>query len=67
MDVIVRANEVLFEEVKEKDMCEAIRDLFRDEIEEATKELKVQSRKIAKRNRRRKSNVKSKRIAWTNV
>ena len=34
MDVIVRANKGLFEEVKEKDMCDAIRELFHDEIEE---------------------------------
>ena len=37
MDVIVRANKGLFEEVKEKDMCDAIRELFQDEIEEVTK------------------------------
>ena len=35
MDVIVRANKELFEEVKEKDMCEAIRELFHDEIQAA--------------------------------
>ena len=35
MDVIVRANKGLFEEVKEKDMCEAIRELFHDEIQAA--------------------------------
>ena len=35
MDVIVRANKELFEEVKGKDMCEAIRELFHDEIQAA--------------------------------
>ena len=38
MNIIIRANEQLFEEVKGEDMCEALRELFRDEIEEATKE-----------------------------
>jgi hypothetical protein len=35
MDVSVRANKFLFEEVKRKDMCEAIRELFHDEIQVA--------------------------------
>ena len=43
MDVIVRANKGLFEEVKEKDMCDAIRELFRDEIEEATKKVRTEA------------------------
>ena len=43
MDVIVRANKELFEEVKEKDMCEAIRELFHDEIEEATKKVRIEA------------------------
>ena len=44
MDVIVRANKELFEEVKEKDMCEAIRELFHDEIEEVTKKVRTEAR-----------------------
>ena len=44
MDVIVRANKGLFEEVKEKDMCEAIRELFHDEIEEVTKKVRTEAR-----------------------
>ena len=43
MDVIVRANKGLFEEVKEKDMCDAIRELFQDEIEEATKKVRTEA------------------------
>jgi hypothetical protein len=43
MDVIVRANKGLFEEVKEKDMCDAIRELFQDEIEEAQKKEKFET------------------------
>jgi hypothetical protein len=43
MDVIVRANKGLFEEVKEKDMCDAIRELFQDEIEEAQKKAKFET------------------------
>ena len=43
MDVIVRANKGLFEEVKEKDMCDAIRELFQDEIEEATKKVRIEA------------------------
>ena len=43
MDVIVRANKGLFEEVKEKDMCDAIRELFHDEIEEATKKVRIEA------------------------
>ena len=43
MDVIVRANKGLFEEVKEKDMCDAIRELFHDEIEEAQKKAKFET------------------------
>ena len=43
MEVIVRANEVLFEEVKERDMCEALKELFRDEIEEATKKARSEA------------------------
>ena len=43
MDVIVRANKGLFEEVKEKDMCDAIRELFQDEIEEATKIVRIEA------------------------
>lgn len=42
MDVIVRANKGLFEEVKEKDMCDAIRELFHDEIEEEIKKLLIE-------------------------
>lgn len=42
MDVIVRANKPLFEEVKEKDMCEAIRELFHDEIEAEKKKLLIE-------------------------
>ena len=37
MNLIIRANETLFEEVKGGDMCEALRELFKDEIEEAKK------------------------------
>ena len=44
MNVIVRANEGLFEEVKEKDMCEALKELFREEIEEATKKAKEEAK-----------------------
>ena len=43
MDVIVRANKGLFEEVKEKDMCDAIRELFQDEIEEEQKKAKFET------------------------
>lgn len=43
MNVIVRANEGLFEEVKEKDMCEALKELFREEIEEATKKARSEA------------------------
>ena len=43
MDVIVRANKGLFEEVKEKDMCDAIRELFQDEIEEVTKKVRIEA------------------------
>ena len=43
MTVIVRANEGLFEEVKEKDMCEALKELFREEIEEATKKARSEA------------------------
>ena len=43
MDVIVRANKGLFEEVKEKDMCEAIRELFHDEIEEEIKKVRLET------------------------
>ena len=43
MDVIVRANKGLFEEIKEKDMCDAIRELFQDEIEEAQKKAKFET------------------------
>ena len=43
MDVIVRANKLLFEEVKEKDMCDAIRELFQDEIEEVTKKVRIEA------------------------
>ena len=43
MDVIVRANKGLFEELKEKDMCDAIRELFQDEIEEATKKVRTEA------------------------
>lgn len=35
MNIIIRANEAMFEEVKGEDMCEALRELFKDEIEEA--------------------------------
>jgi hypothetical protein len=44
MDVIVRANKGLFEEVKEKDMCDAIRELFHDEIEEVRIEALLEGR-----------------------
>ena len=40
MNIIIRANEALFEEVKGEDMCEALRELFHDEIEEARTEEK---------------------------
>ena len=43
MDVIVRANKGLFEEVKEKDMCDAIRELFQAEIKEATKKVRIEA------------------------
>ena len=42
MNLIIRANETLFEEVKGGDMCEALRELFKDEIEEATKRVRVE-------------------------
>lgn len=38
MNIIIRANEMLFEEVKGEDMCEALRELFKDEIEAAKNE-----------------------------
>ena len=44
MDVILRANKGLFEEVKEKDMCDAIRELFHDEIEEVRIEALLEGR-----------------------
>ena len=34
MDIIVHANEERFEEVKSMSMCQALRDLFKDELEE---------------------------------
>lgn len=42
MNIIVRANEVIFEEVKGEDMCEALRELFKDEIEAATNKVRVE-------------------------
>ena len=42
MNIIIRANEALFEEAKGKDMCEALRELFRDEIEEAVNKAKAE-------------------------
>ena len=42
MNIIIRANEGLFEEAKGKDMCEALRELFRDEIEEAVNKAKAE-------------------------
>ncbi|MBO5158157.1 MAG: hypothetical protein J6B94_01010 [Lachnospiraceae bacterium] len=38
MNIIIRANETLFEEVKGNDMCEALRELFHDELEAARNE-----------------------------
>lgn len=38
MNIIIRANEALFEEVRDEDMCEALRELFKDEIEAARSE-----------------------------
>jgi predicted DNA-binding protein (UPF0251 family) len=43
MEVIVRANKGVFEEKKEKDRCDAIRELFQDEIEEATKKVRTEA------------------------
>lgn len=37
MDIIVHANEERFEEVKNMSMCQALRDLFKDELEEGMK------------------------------
>ncbi len=37
MDIIVHANEERFEEVKHMSMCQALRDLFKDELEEGMK------------------------------
>ena len=45
MNIIVRANEVIFEEVKGEDMCEALRELFKDEIEAATNKVKSEVKK----------------------
>ena len=42
MNIIIRANEKMFEEVKGEDMCEALRELFRDEIEEATEKVRAE-------------------------
>ena len=43
MNIIVRANEVIFEEVKGEDMCEALRELFKDEIEAATQKARTEA------------------------
>ena len=42
MNIIIRANETLFEEGKGNDMCEALRELFRDELEAARNEAKIE-------------------------
>ena len=42
MNIIIRANEALFEKAKGNDMCEALRELFRDEIEEAVNKAKAE-------------------------
>lgn len=43
MNIIIRANEMLFHEVKGEDMCEALRELFKDEIEAATKKVRTEA------------------------
>lgn len=43
MNIIIRANETLFEEVKDEDMCEALRELFHDEIEAATQKARTEA------------------------
>ena len=40
-DILVR-KKILFEEVQEKDMCDALRELFHDEIEEAKKQARYE-------------------------
>ena len=49
MNIIIRANEGLFEEAKGKDMCEALRELFREEIEEAVNKAKAEVTKEVKK------------------
>lgn len=45
MNIIIRANETLFEEVKDEDMCEALRELFHDEIEEAERKASIEAKR----------------------
>ena len=45
MNIIIRANEALFEEVRDEDMCEALRELFKDEIEEAERKARIETKR----------------------